>query len=194
MADFTKAFAKTMGHEGGWVDDKDDPGGQTYKGVSRRNHPDWTGWKKIDKLRKRSDFPKCLDSDAELQAAVQAFYKRNFWARFKGDKIADQALAEELFDTGVNMGVGQAVRFLQIALNLLNRNGLLYLDIEVDGGCGPKTCKALDTYLKHDKAELLLKVLNIQQGMQYLELMSENPVMEKYARGWLNRVLFERSA
>ena len=37
-----------MEHEGGYVDDRDDRGGETYRGISRNNFPDWKGWKKID--------------------------------------------------------------------------------------------------------------------------------------------------
>ena len=36
MADFNIAFEITMGHEGGYSFDKDDAGGETYRGISRR--------------------------------------------------------------------------------------------------------------------------------------------------------------
>jgi len=35
---------------------------------------------------------------------------------------------------------------------------------------------------------VLLKVMNIFQGMHYIEYMRKDPVQEKYARGWLKRV------
>ena len=47
MAEFKKAYDKTMGHEGGYVHDPDDAGGETYKGISRRYHPGWEGWKVV---------------------------------------------------------------------------------------------------------------------------------------------------
>ena len=50
---------------------------------------------------------------------------------FRGDDMP-RALALEMFDTGVNMGTGRAVGFLQTALNVLNRNQQLYPDMVVD--------------------------------------------------------------
>ena len=37
-----------MKHEGGYVFDPDDSGGETYKGVARKFHSKWEGWSKID--------------------------------------------------------------------------------------------------------------------------------------------------
>jgi type VI secretion system secreted protein VgrG len=38
---FLKAFNTTMTFEGGYANDPDDAGGETYMGISRRYHPDW---------------------------------------------------------------------------------------------------------------------------------------------------------
>ncbi|KKK46716.1 hypothetical protein LCGC14_3162480, partial [marine sediment metagenome] len=38
MALFTEAYEITLQHEGGYSNDSDDVGGETYKGVSRRYH------------------------------------------------------------------------------------------------------------------------------------------------------------
>ena len=71
-----------------------------------------------------------------------------FWDRFWGDEVSAIApsLARELFDTAVNMGVTRSVSFLQEALNVLNRNQLLYHDLTVDGSFGPKSIEALQQY------------------------------------------------
>ena len=188
MSDFSKAFEKTMEHEGGYVNDKDDRGGETYRGISRNNFGNWKGWKKIDKYKPVNDgFRKKIKQDESLQNDVRDFYKKEFWNRFKGDDIGDQGLAEELFDTAVNMGTRVAGRFLQQGLNLLNRNGSLFEDLEEDGLVGKKSIGALNKYLKTDNAVTLLKLLNILQGARYIEIMRNNPTQEKYARGWLNR-------
>jgi lysozyme family protein len=189
MADFAKAFRKTIEFEGGYVDDPDDPGGETYRGIARRVNPGWEGWKTIDRARKKDDFPRILDNDARLQAAVRRFYKREYWDRFQGDAMASQEVADELLDTGVNLGVSSAVTFLQAALNILNRNQRLYPDIPEDGVCGPGTLDTIVRYLRHDPVEFLLRVANILQGMHYIALMKQNPTLEKYARGWLARTI-----
>lgn len=192
MADFEQAYKITLGHEGGYVFDPDDAGGGTYKGVARRYHSGWPGWATIDRIKQQADnrrqLNRLLGEDAELQQQIGDFYKQNYWDRFQGDAVASQQLAEELFDTGVNMGVHRAVRFLQEGLNLLNRNQKSFKDILEDGKSGSGTLSALNKYLAKDPAEHLLKIMNILQGMHYIEYMRKSPTQEKYARGWLKRV------
>lgn len=189
MADFTQAYALTCAHEGGYVFDPDDAGGETYKGVSRRYHPSWPGWHIIDEIKRTpGDFnSQSLDQNGLLQEQVEVFYKQFYWDRFWGDTVPEQVIANELFDTSVNLGVRRAVKYLQRALNLLNRNQQNYEDISVDGLFGPGTLGTLQTYLQNDKPEPLLKIMNTLQGMHYINYMQHNPRQEKYARGWLNR-------
>jgi len=188
MANFNPAFKRTLVHEGEYVSDPRDRGGETYKGIARRRHPGWEGWARIDKAKRRRGFPASLRSDAALQAEVGNFYRRTFWEPLQGDALPDQAIAEELFDSAVNMGLTRATEFLQRALNVLNRGGKLYADLVVDGDLGSKTLAALHAYLKKDPAELLLKVLNVLQGAHYIQLMTQSPVQEAFARGWFKRV------
>jgi lysozyme family protein len=188
MADFSRAYARTMAHEGGYANDTDDAGGETYRGISRRFNPAWTGWARIDAARKARDFPKNLEADTVLQREVAAFHRSRHWDRLQGDAIPDQDVANELFDTGVNLGVVRAVEFLQRALNVLNRNARLYPDLAVDGVLGPKTQAALETCLRQDGPDLILKIMNVLQGAHYLEFMNRDPVQEKFARGWFKRV------
>ena len=188
MADFNEAYSLTAAHEGGYVDDPIDRGGETYRGISRVQHPGWSGWKRVDSHKQRAGFPASLDADSTLTANVKSFYKRNYWDRFLGDQVPDQKVANELFDTGVKMEVRRAVRFLQTALNQLNRNQASYKDLVIDGWLGQGSLKALKQYLKQDRRpDILLKMLNIQQGARYMEIMANDPAQEKYARGWLKR-------
>lgn len=189
MANFTEAYNLTSGHEGGYVDDPTDRGGETYRGISRVHHPSWSGWAKIDAVKRRAGFPRILDRDRSLQASVKSFYKRKYWDRFLGDQINDQKIANEIYDTGVNMGVRRAVRYLQTALNLLNRNQKNYDDLTVDGWLGRGTLAVIAGYLQLDgNSDLLLRTMNIQQGAHYIKIMQNDASQEKYARGWLKRV------
>jgi lysozyme family protein len=192
MASFEQEYNKTMGHEGGYSYDPTDVGGETYKGVARRYHKGWSGWEIIESMKNESDFPDCLDKNEELQFKIKSFYKQNFWDRFQGDKIQDQDIAGELFDTGVNMGLKRAVKFLQRSLNYLNRNGRMFPDMADDGVLGPGTLKCLNFYLSNDNPELLFKIMNVLQGQHYLEYMTKSPTQEKYCRGWFNRVSFSK--
>lgn len=188
MADYQKALALVLKHEGGYANDPLDRGGETYRGVARHIHPDWPGWKRVDGLRAKPGFPASLDADKPLQQAVARFYRENYWAPIKGDQLDDDALAQELFDTAVNMGVRRAVRFFQEALNLLNRDQKNYADLTVDGWLGDKSLAALKADLKNDgNSRYLLKLLNALQAEHYIEIMRDDPTQERFARGWLNR-------
>jgi len=188
MAEFSEAYALTSAHEGGYVKDPVDSGGETYRGISRVHHPDWRGWKRIDAQRSKAGFPGGLNADRTLQANVKAFYKQAYWDRFRGDAISDQAVANELYDTAVNMGVRRAVRFLQSSLNLLNRNQRDYRDLIIDGWFGDKSLSTLDTLLKKDRrSDALVKMMNIQQGARYVEIMARDASQERFARGWIKR-------
>ena len=188
MAIFNEAYEITLNHEGGYSNDPDDVGGETYKGISRKYHPSWSGWKIIDGAKTTPTFPTCIQYDSELNSMIVVFYKANYWDRFWGDHIISQAIANELFDTAVNMGVTRSVKFLQLGLNLLNRNQLNYPDIVEDGKFGRATMNALNSYSYMDDESYLLKILNILQGMHYINYMKKSPTQEKYARGWLSRV------
>ncbi len=56
-------------------------------------------------------------------------------------------IAAEMCDTGVNMGPTVATKMLQRWLNVFNRGGKLYPDMDVDGRIGPRTIAALRAYL-----------------------------------------------
>ena len=54
MANFKFAFGKTLTNEGGnksLVNDLDDTGGLTYKGIAFNKNPQWKGW-----LNRLNDF------------------------------------------------------------------------------------------------------------------------------------------
>ena len=53
MALFTPAFTLSKINEGGWVNDPNDIGGETYRGISRKFNPKWNGWSVIDEMKKK---------------------------------------------------------------------------------------------------------------------------------------------
>jgi len=189
MANFDLAYNITKEFEGGYSYDPDDAGGETYKGVARKFNPTWDGWIIIDDIKNKfpSDFKDKLDITI-LNEKVFSYYKIMYWDKFQGDVIHNQEIANELFDNAVNMGVNRSVTFLQKSLNVLNRNQKNYNDITEDGSFGNNTLKTLTIFLNKDKPSLLLKVINILQGMHYINYMTKRPSQEKFARGWLRRV------
>jgi lysozyme family protein len=184
MADFKTAYKITMAHEGGYANNPADTGGETWKGIARKKHPDWPGWTIIDKA-KNGNFPANLHSVSGLQDMVESFYKVKFWDYLKLDQVNNQKIANELFDTSVNMGQGIAALFLQRSLNVSNRNGKEYADLQVDGSIGPVTINTLNS---HPRQEQVLKVLNTLQGARYISICEANPSQEIFMTSWLSRV------
>lgn len=122
-------------------------------------------------------------------------YKARYWYGPKFDQVWLQSpkVAEELLDTGVNMGPGIAGTFLQRALNVLNRRASAYPDLTVDGNVGPMTLSALKSFLAWRGTSngniVLLRLLNSQQAVRYMELAEDSPKNEEFEYGWvLNRV------
>lgn len=190
MANFLEAYQITCAHEGGYVNDPDDVGGETYKGISRKYNPSWRGWLVIDQLKTEPNFPQTAYDSVPLNAMVGDFYKANYWDVNLLDQFDSQNLGNEMFDTGVNMGISRAAKFLQQSLNYLNKNGSLYADITEDGKIGKNTLAALDACMSYQGDSYIYKILNLLQGNHYLDYMSDSPTQEKYAYGWLKRVDF----
>lgn len=187
MADFETSYYLTNKIEGGYANDKDDKGGETYRGVARNFHPKWEGWKIIDEYKKHRNFPGILDTLPALQLKVKQFYLKEFWNKIKGDLIPDQRIANEVYDNAVNLGVPKSGEYLQRTINILNRNKKSYQDIKVDSIIGPITIAALNTAIKVNGVTRVLNVINGFQMKHYVERMEEDPTQEKYI-GWFDRV------
>ena len=95
MISFDTAFDRLIAHEGGYVNDPNDPGGETKWGISKRTYPN-------------------LDIKNLTRLDAKAIYHRDFWTRINGDKLHD-GVAFQAFDIAVNSGIETAVRMLQRA-------------------------------------------------------------------------------
>ena len=95
---FDQVFDKLISHEGGYVFNPHDPGGETKFGISKRSYPH-------------------LDIHSLTLADAKTIYRRDFWDRAQCDKMHPD-LAFDLFDGAVNSGIGQAIRWLQRAVGV----------------------------------------------------------------------------
>jgi lysozyme family protein len=166
--------------EGGFVADRADRGGPSRFGIT-------------EAVARANGYRGAMRALPREEAA--AIYKRLYWLRPRLNEVASRSgrIAEELFDTGVNMGPAVAVTFLQRALTALNRNGKDYPDLVPDGRIGPHTLAALDTFLhlrgRTSGETVLLRALEALQGERYLRLAERRPANETFLYGWLaNRI------
>lgn len=121
MANFDEEFKKVIVVEGGYVNDPDDAGGETYLGISRRYNPNSKMWNIIDDIKKRfgtKDINNRLKNNQEITNEVKRIYKINYWDRLELDDIPSQKIAHELFDTAVNCGVITSIRLAQQVCNM----------------------------------------------------------------------------
>lgn len=85
MAEFLPALQKVLAHEDEYINDPDDLGGETYKGIARNRHSKWSGWVRIDMSKGQPGFPANLEKDAKLQEEIALFYQVNFWDTLSAD-------------------------------------------------------------------------------------------------------------
>ncbi|QIG79323.1 glycoside hydrolase family 108 protein [Stakelama tenebrarum] len=164
-----------IAREGGFVDHPADRGGPTNWGIT-------------EAVARAEGYDGSMRTMPKSSAA--AIYRRLYWEAPGFDRIAERApaLAEELFDTGVNMGPQIATGFLQRALNALNRNAADFADLVRDGSIGPKTLAALDRFLETRgpaSEAVLRKAVDALQGERYLALAERRPANEAFVYGWL---------
>lgn len=97
---FDQAFQRLLGHEGGYVADRRDPGGATNWGITQavaRAHG-YTGHMR--------DLP---------QALAKTIYRKSYWDPVRADELPE-SVRFDVFDAAVNSGVGQAAKWLQRAV------------------------------------------------------------------------------
>lgn len=182
MAKFEIAYKITKANEGGYNNDPTDTGGETYKGIARKYHPSWQGWKIVDeykkslggKLARNTIIPNPL-----LDMMVTDFYKAKFWKPIEGDKINNQQMANLIFDFGVNGNHTTVISFVERIVNGLG------FKMQVDGKIDPTVL----SWLNSEKKEEIYKRLKERIKNYYQQLSSKDP--EKYGnklQGWLNRL------
>ena len=92
---FDEAFNTLIGHEGGYVNARNDSGGETKYGISKRSYPG-------------------EDIAGMTMDRAKQIYARDFWGPAGCDALPDAAKLQ-VFDTAVNSGVTAAIRMVQRA-------------------------------------------------------------------------------
>ena len=117
LTTFDEIIEVTLHHEGGYVHDPKDLGGETNYGIAKRFYPD-------------------VDIKNLTKEGAKEIYKKDYWDKNKVDDLTPE-LKHIFFDMCVNQGKGRAVKILQRAANAKGA------ELKVDGGLGPKTIGAM---------------------------------------------------
>ena len=153
--EFFEIVNHTLEEEGGYVNDPRDKGGETNYGISKRAYPDLNIFK--------------LTEDDAID-----IYWKDYWLRGKCDKVP-KGLQAIYFDMCVNFGIRGAVKVLQETANGKGAG------IEVDGGIGPNTIKAIKN--------LSLERVRAFRVLKFAKIVIANPKQMKFWYGWYRRSL-----
>jgi lysozyme family protein len=176
---FIRIWPFVFDHEGGYCNDPGDPGGPTKYGVSLRWHTgqgmDVTGDGKIDV----EDIKALTPDDAKK------LFKVYFWDYLKLDSFPGKT-GMVMFDTAVNTGCSQSVKFLQRSLNFLD-----FPELTVDGLIGKRTLMTISGVTGSGDDSLALRIL-VERENFYRNLAAKPATNEadykKFLNGWLNRI------
>jgi lysozyme family protein len=187
MAEFQPAYTKTNATEGGYANNPADAGGETYKGIARKMHPKWPGWKYIDGVKALAtaqppygtgsyyNWAKYLNGKLaalpQLQSAVSSFYKTDFWDANRLGEIANQDVSEWVYDHVVNAGA-RGMMWIQLAAS-----------VKPDGELGRVSIAAINAA---DPVELLNRAEDIA-GAYRLDRAAAKPSQIQFLTSWLDR-------
>ena len=181
MADFKKAFQILEKWEGGYSNHISDTGGETYKGITRKNYPKMSFWSKIDLIKKESKnislsevskrINSILGNNQEVEEEIEAFYKKHYWDTYNGDEISCQEFAANLLLLTVNAGLKRGLIVGQKACGIL-----------ADGKYGNQTKEA---FLNANKENVIL--FNQYEKEFYKNLVKKNPQSKVFLKGWIKR-------
>jgi len=175
----------TIKHEGGdkYTNDPDDSGGETKWGVTKKA------------TLKYKEYFHLYNWNGDIKTMPLAFaqdiYAYEYYMVPKFNLVAKEShmIAQELFDTSINLGVQSPSNWLQQILNVLNNQQEYYKDIKEDGLIGSGTVNALRAFLDKRGSEgekVLYNMLNIMQGNFYIRLAIKREKDEKFIFGWVS--------
>jgi lysozyme family protein len=173
---FSQELPKILALEGGYANVTGDRGGETYKGISRVNFPNWPGWIIVDK-KKPLKYNQVIN-DPILDAQVNGFYKKYFWDSLNIDKLPGPVQGI-LFDFAINSGNVTAAKAFQKVIR--DTTGA---KIVIDGVIGKGTINAAN---KANQKTLFDNFKDYRLNF-YKAIVNRNPTQEKFYDGWINRL------
>ena len=165
---FRSVVPKILKAEGGYVNNKNDPGGETNKGITMRTFKRYAS-----DLLSIEPSSQNLKKITDEQASV--IYYFGYWSAIKGDRIKDAELAHQIMDFYINAG-GNAIRQLNKTLQSMD------FDVKVRTSINERTLEAID---KADAKKLCEKFKAAR--IEYYKRISKNNSKGQFLNGWLKR-------
>ena len=141
---FIKFFKRLMKYEGGYVNDPDDPGGETKFGISKRAYP------KLD-----------INNITEVDAML--IFHRDYYLPLNIQSFVDERIAWQVFDFGVNAGVRRSAKMIQRIVGAFP-----------DGVIGEKTLEKINNYSGEYPLHIEFKSERLKYYMMLTEKRTKN--------------------
>ncbi|MES2942939.1 MAG: glycosyl hydrolase 108 family protein [Pseudomonadota bacterium] len=158
---FGMCFDRLISHEGGFSDDRNDPG-------------NWTGGRVGVGLLKGTKFGIAANTYGDIDIKnltleeAKSLYYRDWWLKCGADQL-DGAIVFQMWDFAVNAGMSTAKRALQRVARVAD-----------DGQIGPLTIRAVRAMSTSD----VIMRYNAQRLRYYTSLST----FGTFGKGWVNRV------
>lgn len=173
--------------EAGYVNDPSDRGGETNCGITKKTAEMY-----------RNDLVNKFKWNGDMRTLTKemAFYIYDveFWQKMRLDDIHKRcpALADKMFDVGINAGWPIAGQWLQLILNVANKKQAFYKDLTIDGNIGNVTIAAIDALYKARGVKSanwnILKLFICKQGAHYVDISFKREANEDFLWGWSGRI------
>lgn len=157
------------GKGNGYVNDKDDSGGETIYGIVRKFYPKLEIWKSLDNIKGVREKKSYQPTEEEMNEIFKIYYL-NYYKPCLANLFNDNELGLQVFDFAVNAGVKQAIKTLQKVLR-----------ISMDGICGRQTITTANV------KRGVLEAYKMARVDFYVEI-SKKGNNKKFLQGWVNRV------
>ncbi len=174
MSNFDPAYRIVRKHEGYYANDPDDLGGETYAGVARAIHPNWSGWPHVDNYKYVKGPLSNNQQIPGMEPFVKEFYRQR-WIKSRAGEINNQNVANIYFDFFIL--AAKAVATIQEVVNTLGQR------VSVDNHIGSQTIAAINKvnpvklYMRYKQARINYHLDRVRRGI----------VHSKYLPGWLRR-------
>ena len=168
MANINEFIPFLLKWEGGYVNDANDSGGPTNRGVTLKTWQNCGYDKNGDGIIDEEDLKQIFLNDV-----VECVLRPHYWNRWHADKIRNQAIANLLVDwvwaSGMT-GITTPQRMLKL---------------KPDGVVGEKTLAAVNNY--PDQRELFNR-FKAERVAYIKRICLSRPANNRFKKGWLNRV------
>lgn len=161
MADINKLIPLILKWEGGYVNDKDDAGGCTMKGITINTFRQYYGKHKT-----------CADLKLITDTQWRHILKHGYWDKMHADEIHNQSIANLCVQMCWGSGPVTAIKKIQSCLG-----------VTVDGIVGTNTLNALNNTNYKNTFDKLWNMRKV-----WLTNIAMHGNNQKFLKGWLNRL------